>query len=100
MRVGKRVGKLIIVDRPGRFPVDVKGLPLASPVSEESGPLNAGGRRRSAPGRRVLPYSRAVRRPAARSAMIGAAAGAGAPGAGHGTPPLRPRVVPPEPGVS
>jgi len=100
MRVGKRVGKLIIVDRPGHFHLECEGNRMATPVFEEFDPANDCDCPGCALWRSVLPYSRAVRHPAAHRAVIVAAAASAALGAGHVAPALAAPQVPPGPGVS
>lgn len=100
MRVGKSVGKLIIVDRPGHFHLKCEGNRMASPVFEEFDPASDCDCPGCAHWRSVLPYSRAVRHPAARRAVIVAAAASAALGAGHVAPALAAPQVPPGPGVS
>jgi hypothetical protein len=100
MRVGKRVGKLINVDRRGHFHLECEGNRMATPVFEEFDPASEcdcpGCARRC----RVLPFSRALRHPAVRRALIVAAAASAALGAGHVAPALAAPHVPPGPGVS
>ena len=86
MRVGKRVGKLIIVDRRGHFHLECEGNRMATPVFEEFDPASDCDCPGCAHWRSVLPYSRAVRHPAARRAVIVAAAASAALGAGHVAP--------------
>ena len=100
MRVGKRVGKLIIVDRPGHFHLECEGNRMATPVFEEFDPANDCDCPGCAHWRSVLPYSPAVRHPAARRAVIVAAAASAALGAGHVAPAFAAPQVPPGPGVS
>ncbi|MFF4804204.1 peptidoglycan-binding protein [Streptomyces sp. NPDC001351] len=73
---------------------------MASPVFEEFDPASDCDCPGCAHWRSVLPYSRAVRHPAARRAVIVAAAASAALGAGHVAPALAAPQVPPGPGVS
>ncbi|MCD9872122.1 peptidoglycan-binding protein [Streptomyces guryensis] len=73
---------------------------MAAPVFEEFDPANDCDCPGCAHWRSVLPYSRAGRHPAARRAVIVAAAASAALGAGHVAPALAAPHVPPGPGVS
>ncbi|WP_405872428.1 peptidoglycan-binding protein [Streptomyces sp. NBC_00005] len=72
---------------------------MATPVFEEFDPAGDCDCPGCAHWRRVLPYSRAGRHPAARRAVIVAAAASAALGAGHVAPALAAPYAPPGPGV-
>ncbi|MFF4500154.1 peptidoglycan-binding protein [Streptomyces sp. NPDC001401] len=73
---------------------------MATPVFEEFDPASDCDCPGCAHWRRVLPYSRAGRHPAARRALIVAAAATAALGTGHVAPALAAPHLPPGPGVS
>jgi hypothetical protein len=99
MRFAKSVGKLINVHRGGCFHLECEGNRMATPVFEEFNPASDCDCPGCAHWRRVLPYSRSGRHPAAHRAVIVAAAASAALGAGHAVPAFAAPHAPPGPDV-